>query len=119
MVIEMNRALGDKWFYVLAALAGIGIGWVEVAVGDLPLTALLVAMASMLLAILRPRRPWRWAVMVGIFISLEEFAACALRTAKPTRAQIFESFLAFLPGIVGAYGGAFVRRVTENLSQGK
>ena len=119
MVIEMNRAFADKWFYVLAALAGIGIGWVNVAVGDVPLTALLAVVASMLLAVLRPRRPWRWAVMVGIFISLEEFAAYALRTVKPTPAQIYESFLAFLPGIVGAYAGAFLRRVTENLSQGK
>jgi hypothetical protein len=115
----MNRAFRDKWFYVLAALAGIGIGWVNVAVGDVPLTALLVVVASMLLAILRPRWPWRWAVLVGIFISLEEFAAYALRTVKPTRAQIYESFLAFLPGIVGAYVGAFLRQVTENLSQGK
>ena len=118
-MIEMNRAFSDKWIYVLAALAGIGIGWVDVAVGDLPLTALLVVMASMLLAILRPRWPWRWAVMVGIFISLEEFAAHTLRTVKPTRAQIYEPFLAFVPGIVGAYAGAFVRRVAENLSQGK
>src|SRR5215469_2064224 len=29
--IEMNRGLSDKWFYVLAALAGIGIGRVDVA----------------------------------------------------------------------------------------
>jgi hypothetical protein len=119
LVIEMNRAFADKWFYVLAALAGIGIGWVNVAVDDLPLTALLVVMASMLLAFLRPRWPWRWAVMVAIFISLEEFRAYALGTVKPTRAQIYESFLAFLPGIVGAYMGAFLRRVMENLIQGK
>lgn len=115
----MNRAFSDQWFYVLAALGGIGIGWVEVAVDDLLLTALLVVVACMLLAILRPRWPWRWAVMVGIFISLEEFAGYALRTVKPTRAQIYGSFLAFLPAIVGAYMGAFVRRVVENLRQGK
>ena len=115
----MNRAFSDKWFYVLAALVGIGIGRVDVAVGDLALTALLAVMASMLLGILRPGWPWRWAVVVGIFIALEEFLAYALRRVKPTRAQIYGSFLAFLPGIAGAYGGAVVRRVMENLRQGK
>jgi hypothetical protein len=38
---------------------------------------------------------------------------------KAARAQIYGSFLTVLPGIVGAYGGAVVRRVAENLTQGK
>ena len=32
---------------------------------------------------------------------------------------MYGSFLAFLPGIAGAYGGAVVRRVMDNLRQGK
>jgi hypothetical protein len=36
-VIEMKRAFSDQWFYVLAALFGMGIGWVDVAADDLPL----------------------------------------------------------------------------------
>jgi len=115
----MNRALSDEWFYVLAALVGIGIGRVEVALGDLPLTALLVVMACMLAGILRPGWPWRWAVVVGIFIPLEMFQAYALGTVKPTPAEVYGSFLTFLPGMVGAYVGAFLRRATENLMQGK
>jgi len=117
--IEMNRGLSDKWFYVLAALAGIGIGRADVALGDLPLTALLVVMASMLAGILRPVWPWRWAVVVGIFIPLEVLQAYALGTVKPTPAEVYGSFLTFLPGMVGAYVGAFLRRATENLMQGK
>ena len=117
--IEMNRGLGDKWFYVLAALAGIGIGRADVALGDLPLTALLVVMASMLAGILRPVWPWRWAFVVGIFIPLEVLQAYALGTVKPTPAEVYGSFLTFLPGMVGAYVGAFLRRATENLMQGK
>ena len=109
----------DLFTYVLAAMCGIGTGWADVAVNDLLFTALLVVMACMLLGILRPRWPWRWVVAVGIFIPLTEFAAYVLLTVKPTRAQIYGSFLAFLPGIAGAYGGAVVRRVVENLSQGK
>jgi hypothetical protein len=31
------------------------------------------------------------------------------------RAQIYESFLAFLPGIAGAYGGALLRQAAANI----
>jgi hypothetical protein len=109
----------DTPFYLLAALAGAGIGWADVAVNDLLFTALLVLMACMLLGLLRPRWPWRWVVVVGIFIPSSELAAYLALTVKPTRAQVYGSFLAALPGIAGAYGGAVVRGVIDNLRQGK
>ena len=88
---------GDAWFYVLAALCGIGAGWADVAINDLLFTALLVLAACILLGLLRPRWPWRWVVMVGVFIPLTELAAYMILTVKPTRAQIYGSFLAFFP----------------------
>jgi membrane-associated PAP2 superfamily phosphatase len=104
---------------VLAALTGIVTGWADVTINDLLFTALLVLAACMLLGMLRPRRPWRWVLTVGAFIPLTELAAYLIRTVKPTRAQIYGSFLASLPGIAGAYGGALVRAVVDNLRQGK
>ena len=109
----------DAPFYVLAAVAGIGTGWADVVVNDLLFTALLVLMACMLLGLLRPRWPWRWVVVVGMFIQLTELAAYLTLTVKPTRAQVYGSFLAALPGIAGAYGGSLMRGVVDNLRQGK
>jgi hypothetical protein len=109
----------DLPFYVLAALAGVVTGWADVTINDLLFTALLVLAACMLLGMLRPRWPWRWVVTVGAFIPLTELAAYLIRTVKPTRAQIYGSFLASLPGIAGAYGGALVRAVIDNLRSGK
>ena len=109
----------DWWCYPLGAACGIATGWADVVVDDLLFTALLVVSSCLLLGILRPRWPWRWVVTVGIFIPLTEFAAYVLLTVKPTRAQVYGSFLAFLPGIAGAYGGAVMRRVVDNLMQGK
>jgi len=57
--------------------------------------------------------------MVGVFIPLTELGAYVILTVKPTRAQVYGSFLAFLPGIAGAYGGAVMRGVIDNLRQGK
>ncbi|PYX07109.1 MAG: hypothetical protein DMG88_15835 [Acidobacteria bacterium] len=64
----------------------------------------------MLLGVLRPERPWRWTVIVGVFVPLVQLIAYLSLTRKPYRAQIYESFLGFLPGIAGAYGGALGRK---------
>jgi ABC-type multidrug transport system permease subunit len=109
----------DTWFYLLAALCGMGTGWADLAVDDLLFTALLVLASCMLLGALRPRWPWRWVVVVGAFVPLTEFVAYLVLTVKPTRAQVFGSFLAFLPGIAGAYGGSLMRGVIDNLWHGK
>ena len=114
----MIKSPRDRWIYVLAALCGIGTGWADLVVNDLLLTALLVLVACIVLGLLRPRWPWRWVVTVGIFVPFTELAAYAIQTGNPTRAQVYGSFLAFLPGIAGAYGGSIMRRVIENLRQG-
>jgi ABC-type multidrug transport system permease subunit len=114
-----QQTRSDVAYYVLAALAGAATGWADVTVNDLLFTALLVLMACMALGIARPRRPWRWVVIVGIFIPLTELAAFLMLAVKPTRGQIWGSFLAFLPGIAGSYGGSLLRGVADNLRQGK
>jgi ABC-type multidrug transport system permease subunit len=113
------RAWSDVPFYMLAALAGMGTGWVDVAVNDLLFTALLVLAACMLLGLLRPHWPWRWVVVVVVFIPLAELAAYTILTVQPTRGQVYGSFLTALPGIAGAYGGSLMRGVIDNLRQGK
>jgi ABC-type multidrug transport system permease subunit len=110
-----RRANSDAPFYLVAALAGIGIGWVDVVVNDLLFTALLVLAACMLLGLLRPGWPWRWVVAVVIFIPVAELGAYLIMGTKPTRGQVYGSFLTALPGTAGAYGGAVMRRVMDNL----
>jgi hypothetical protein len=114
-----ENSYGDAWFYLLAALCGMGAGWADVAINDLLFTALLVLAACMMMGLLRPLRPWRWVLLVGIFIPLTELAAYRILAVKPTRAQVYGSFLEFFPGIAGSYGGSVVRAVVDNLRQGK
>ncbi|MGA8437087.1 MAG: hypothetical protein WB762_22330 [Candidatus Sulfotelmatobacter sp.] len=117
-VSPQTRTKSDLVYYVLAALAGAGTGWVDVLLNDLLFTALLVLAACMLLGLLRPRWPWRWVAAVVVFIPLTEFAAYTVLAVKPTRGQVYGSFLTALPGTAGAYGGAVMRRVIDNLRQG-
>jgi len=106
----------DSANYVLAACLGICAGVLDVKVGDLLLTALFVLASTMLLGMLRPQRPWRWIVLVGVFVPILQLLAYLFLTQKPYRAQLYESCLGFLTGIAGAYGGSVLRRLLNELS---
>src|SRR5271154_5821255 len=110
-----EKSEGDRFYYPLAAVFGTLAGWLDIKVGDLLLTAMAVLVANMLLGFLSPRQPWRWVVLVGVFVPLVEWLAYYFLSEKPSRAQIYESFLAFVPGIAGAYGAAVGRRLMDNL----
>ncbi len=114
-ILPDRQAGGDGVNYLLAVLAGVLAGWVDIKVGDLLLTAMIVLAACMLLGILSPRKPWRWVLLVGMFVPIVEWLAYFFLSQKPERAQIYESFLAFVPGIAGAFGGAVGRNVADNL----
>jgi hypothetical protein len=111
----MTRDRADVRTYALGALLGICAGLLDVKAGDLLLTALFVLACTMLLGILRPERPWRWTLTVAVFVPAIQVLAYFFLTVKPYRAQIYESFLGFLTGIAGAYGGAMGRKVAGEL----
>ncbi len=112
MLLDKSKELA---IYALGAVLGIAAGILDVRVGDLLLTAMFVLASTMLLGVLRPERPWRWIVIVAIFGPIVQLMAFLLVTEKPYRAQIYESFLGFLTGIAGAYGGSVLRRALNEL----
>jgi len=114
-ILPERKSGGDVFYYLLAAMSGALAGWLDIKVGDLLLTTMVVVAANMLLGFLSPRRPWRWVILVGVFVPVVEWLAYFYLSEKPTRAQIYESFLAFVPGIAGAFGGSVGRGVVDNL----
>lgn len=100
----------DTLIYLGGVGLGVGAGVLDVVVGDLLFTALSVLASTMLLALLRPERPWRWTVVVAVFVPVLQLAAYFSLTEQPYRAQIYESLLGFLTGIAGAYGGSVARK---------
>jgi hypothetical protein len=114
--MQAEKAVGgDLAIHVLGAVLGICAGVLDVALGDLLLTALFVLASTLLLGALRPERPWRWIVVVGVFVPLVQLLAYLFLGQRPYAAQIYESCLGFLTGIAGAYGGSVVRRGIEEL----
>jgi len=107
----------DAGIYALGTCLGIAAGVLDVKVGDLLLTALFVLMSTLLLGALRPERPWRWILLVGVFVPVLQGLAYLFLTEKPYPAQLYESGLGFLTGIAGAYGGAVLRRLSNELAK--
>jgi uncharacterized membrane protein YfcA len=109
----------DVAVYVLGSVLGLCAGWLDVKIGDLLLTALFVLASTMLLGALRPEKPWRWTLEVASFVPILHMFAYLFLAEKPDRAHIYESFLGFLTGIAGAYGGGLGRRGLDELFGGK
>lgn len=107
----------DWPIFALAVALGMSAGVLDVKVGDLLLTALFVLASTMFLGILRPQRPWRWMLVVAIFIPLMQLLAYLFLTEKPYRAQIYEAFLGFLTGTAGTFAGAAGRRALQSLKE--
>jgi hypothetical protein len=105
----------DTATYLLGIVLGIGAGILDVKAGDLLLTALFVLSSTMLLGALRPARPWRWTLLVAVFVPIVQAMAFLFLAVKPYPAQIWESFLGFLTGIAGAYGGSVGRRGLDEI----
>src|ERR1039458_9243900 len=72
-ILPKGKSGGDGFYYLLAALSGGLAGWLDIKVGDLLLTAMGVLAANILLGILRPRRPWRWVVLIGGVVPVVEW----------------------------------------------
>jgi len=116
--VGATRSGSDTSIYFIGAILGICAGILDVRIGDLLLTALFVLASAMLLGALRPEKPWRWTIIIALFVPVVQLLAYFFLTEKPYAAQIYESFLGFLTGIAGAYGGSFFRRgVNEILKQ--
>jgi hypothetical protein len=105
----------DLLIYVLAILLGISAGILNVTVGDVLVTTLFVLIATLALGFMRPRRAWRWILIVGAFVPLLQLVTYFLLGWKPYRAQIWESGLGFLTGTAGCYCGALARLGVDEL----
>jgi len=110
-----SEAKGDAVCYALAVIFGVGSAWVDMRFSEISLTSMLVFCGCMVVAFMRPRRSWRWILIVCLLVPAVEWLAFKFFPFKPYPAQIAQSIIAFVPGIVGGVGGAVGRGVVDNL----
>jgi len=114
-LIRDGKSGSDAVSYVLSILFGIASGWLDIRFNELALTSMVVFCGCMLLGFLSPRRPWRWILLICLLVPAVEWFAHSYLPLKPYPAQIAQSLIAFVPGIVGGVGGAVGRGVVDNL----
>jgi hypothetical protein len=54
--------------YLIAIIGGLFAGYANIEVDDPTLAALLTAMVAMALGLWKPKRPWRWGLVVGLCV---------------------------------------------------
>ena len=93
-------------------LLGAGIGYLQLRLAEMAITSLAVSFVCMGLGTAKPRRPWRWALLVALCVP-----AALLLGARyhPSRGAVFGSFILLAPAFVCAYGGSQMRKLIEEL----
>ena len=114
-LIRDRAAGGDGVAYLLAVIFGVGSGWLDIRVAEIALTSMVVFFGCMVVAYMRPRRAWRWILIICLLVPVVEWLAYNFLSFKPYPVQIAQSMIMFVPGIVGGVGGAVGRGVVDNL----
>jgi hypothetical protein len=112
-MVKQSRA--DGLVYCLGGVLGFCAGMLDIRIADLLLTALFVTFSTMLLGALRPERPWRWIVEVASCVPALHLVAYFFLHQRLDRAHLAESFVGFLTGAAGGYGGALGRKGLSEL----
>jgi hypothetical protein len=110
------------WLAVAAYPLAVGLGllaaWFDVAApfgDDTEKGTLLLWLVSCgALGLLQPRRPWRWALLVGPWVPAAHFALHALGRPDSLNPGGYTTILVLVPValavcLLGAYGGSLLR----------
>lgn len=101
----------EPLFWAIALLLGLASGYVHLIIPDPTVVALLALASAMFLGLTQPRRPWVWALIIAFSIPGADLVA-KLMGQVVLSGRIEGAFIAGLAsGLVGAYGGAAMRRM--------
>jgi hypothetical protein len=98
------------WHYLFAIFLGIMVGWFDLRADEVSLTVLLLVVFGLFLGFAQPRHAWRWALLLALWVPLGGFVvhAWGLINVVAHEPNWLPSLFAFIPALLGAYGGAFV-----------
>jgi uncharacterized membrane protein YeaQ/YmgE (transglycosylase-associated protein family) len=87
---------------ILAIVLGVVIAWIDSSPNwdDTGISVFMVLVACLLCGYLAGQKPWLIALLVSIWIPLLSIITT----------QNYGSFMALIPGVIGAYAGHLVRK---------
>ena len=118
-----------KLFFILALAAGVFAGYVDFISSEMYIPILIILGFTFIFGYLLPSIAWRLALLVGIGVPLVIFTAYYLGYEPPFVEELkeripefdydiseaVESFIAFIPSFLGAYGGVFIKRILSGV----
>ena len=96
-----------RLYYVLALFIGLLIAFIDRQVSEPQLPALLLLAFGFFLGAMQPARPWRWALIISIWVPLVSIAA-AVGSAQAFGKEGMPALIALVPAFFGAYAGSFI-----------
>lgn len=98
-------------FGVAAAAADLFFARPEIA-------SALIVIFAFLLGLAYPRQAWQWALLIGICVPIATLIARAAGYVNAARPEnFFVSYLALIPGFIGAYSAAALRKYSTRREQ--
>jgi len=103
------------WHLLLALYLGLLVGLTDLRTDDPQLPALLLITFGLFLGFAQPQAAWRWALILGLWVPALGFIASAASVTTAQLSDVFFSFIALVPALVGVYAGVFVHRLSSRL----
>lgn len=101
--------------WIVGVIFGLIAAVVHLLVPEQGLTFLWVMLSTMILGFWKSRAPWRWLLLVVLFIPAADLSYKIWRPQQVSRAALWGAGLMVLAAIPGAFGGAFMRGVIGNI----
>ena len=99
------------WLTALAIVLGFFTAYAALhGAGDF-LVYVLLFMFGGLLGYIGPEAPWRWGLVLGIWVPIAEIVyRMSLPAGAPPPSQLLQPLIALVPPLLGVYAGMIFRR---------
>lgn len=104
------------WLNMLTLFIGVLVGLMDLRTTEVQLTAFLMIAFGFFAGFAQPRRAWRWALMLGIWVPIFGAVAAGVRLTNARGVDVIVSLAAIAFALAGVYTGVVVKRLTPRRS---
>jgi len=109
----------ELWLHLWTLFVGVLVGLMDVRANEVQMTVLLLLAFGFFAGFNQPRRAWRWALLLGVWVPIFAFIAMGIGLTQFRAQQQFGSFIALVPAFLGTYAGVVVKRFSFQSEKGK
>ena len=104
------------WLPMLCTFAGMLIGFMSPRTEEISFIVFLLIAFGFFAGFIQPRHAWRWALLLAIWVPLNEAFALSLGARTVAPPNLLASLVAFVPAFVGTYAGVLAQSLSRAAS---